>query len=225
MQYAGRNWLYRYKEIPGSMDEEDVRAAVNSLRNRYRTALQPISSGLNSEWVCRCYLAAKLIMGATLTTNASLYAEERNLRVVIPYLRYYSLLAICRAIVLMVPEQKWNQGKLFEISHLKAIEIATAHIRLFSVFAGNDTQQELIAYKAERELISYRVPSSGDDKILPKPHFLALCTTMAEVAQMSSEVLEGVAAERIPDCYRVVLESDLYELSNIEIGEAVFSDS
>jgi hypothetical protein len=189
--FAGRSWYYDFREIPSAFTEESCAKVASRLLQRYSKLTKSWDAEKNSEWICRLFMAAKLIMGATLHVNSMYYAEDRNLRVVVPYLRYYSVLSLLRAVCFSLPELDWKDGELLYISHTAAIDRVLTHVRKFDENVANSAEIEIRELKAERELISYRAPSSGDDQITGKNRFLSLCTLLAELAQFNSELFES----------------------------------
>ncbi len=224
MNYANREWWYDFKEIPSALNEEKCGMVVANMLTRYSKLTKKWSPELNSEWLCRAYLAAKFIMQATLTINSMYYAKEKNLRVVVPYLRYYSTLSLIRAILLMLPEQSWNNGRIITLGHEKALNIVAAHIAEFDSNFSSFIKNGIQSLRASRELISYRAPSSGDEAIPDVNQFLAMCTFLAELAQFDSELIE-VSINKNADSKAFILLPDyLYELSNISIASHTFGD-
>jgi hypothetical protein len=189
--FAGRSWFYHFREMRSVFSEAKCAEAASRLLERYSKLTKNWDAGKNSEWICRLFMAAKLIMGATLHVNSLYYAEEHNLRVVVPYLRYYSVLSLLRAVCFSLPEPVWNNGNLFLIGHEKAISITLSYLMEIDKNVGDSAEREIRELKAERELISYRAPSSGDDQIRVTTRFLPLCTLLAELAQFNSELFES----------------------------------
>ena len=198
--------------------------AANMLA-RYSKITKSWSPELNSEWLCRAYLAAKLIMQATLTINSMHYAQEKNLRVVVPYLRYYSALSLLRAVLLMLPEQSWNDGRIITLGHEKVLNIVTAHIAEFEPDFASIVKYSVQSLRASRELISYRAPSSGDVAIPDVKEFLGMCTFLAELAQFDSELIETSINKNADQRTFVILPEYLYELANVSLGPHTFGDT
>jgi hypothetical protein len=130
-EFADRSWYYDFRELNNRFDENNCKKVTESLLTRYSKLTKDWNEDRNSEWLCRTYLSAKMIMTATLQLNALEYSNEKNLRVVVPYLAYYSLLSLMRAIVYMLPEVEWDDGKLVSISHHKTINLAFDHVAKF----------------------------------------------------------------------------------------------
>ena len=131
-RFAGRQWFYDFRELTQSTDEKKLKKIANSLSNRYSKLTKSWDDEKNSEWLCRIYFSAKMIMTATLQINSMQYAKKHNIRITNTYLTYYSLLDLLRGIVYTLPEEEWNDGNLIEISHNKAIELAFEHLNNFN---------------------------------------------------------------------------------------------
>jgi hypothetical protein len=110
-QYSGGSVDFPYQALSG-LEGREVELYCNSLRQRFqRASLLPDAV---EEWLVRTYAAAKLILSASVMLSSAKYAADHALRIVEPYLLYYALLNTSRALVLMVPEQSWNDGKLLD---------------------------------------------------------------------------------------------------------------
>ena len=222
--FADRKWFYEFRELPAAFDEVEIKKVAERLLQRYAPLTKAWSAEANSEWTCRFFMAAKLIMTATLHVNAAHFAEDRNLRVVVPYLRYYAVLSLLRSVVYTLPEHSWDDGHLLTISHASAINGAVEHIRKFDKSAATAAEEEIRRLKAERELISYRAPSSGDDRVTEKNEFLSLCTLLAEVAQFNSELFEASLFKNGEPSAFQLLPGYLDKISGIEIDGHYFGD-
>jgi len=225
MNYANREWWYDFREIPSVFQEEKCGVVVASMLTRYSKITKSWSPELNSEWLCRSYLTAKLIMQSTLTINSMQYAEEKNLRVVVPYLRYYSALSLIRAVALMLPEQAWNNGRIITLGHEKALNIVVAHIAEFDSSSASFVKHNVQSLRASRELISYRAPSSGDKAIPDITQFLGMCTFLAELAQLDSELMEASITKNADPNTFVILDEYMYDLATVSLGPHNFRDT
>jgi len=221
---AGRNWYYDFREINVAFSEASCERVAASLLERYSKLTKAWSPELNSEWTCRLFMAAKLVMSSTLHVNAAHFAEDRNLRVVVPYLRYYSVLSLLRAVCYTLPEHEWKDGQLIQIPHGKAIDGALVHLRRFDKTVADSAETEMRELKAERELISYRAPSSGDDQVSEKNQFLSLCILLAEVAQFNSELFESSLLKHADSAHFRILSEYAEQIASVEIDGHYFGD-
>lgn len=169
-------------------------------------------------------MSSKLVMAATLHLNSLSFAKDRNLRVVAPYLRYYAVLSLLRAVCYTLPEHDWADGKLIQISHSAAIDGAVENLRRFNKDIAETIKNDIRELKAERELISYRAPSSGDDQVAEKNRIFALCTLLAEVAQFNSELLEVSLSKNADPQAFVLFSKDAEKIAGIEIDGHYFGD-
>lgn len=149
------------------------------------------NNDLNSEWISRIYFAAKMILGASVMAESLEFAEEKNLRIVIPYLDYYTVLHVLRAIILTNPNVPWNNGELLSTTHAKTINLAVDILRKFDKEVATEAKKHITHLKAFRELISYRAPSSGDSFPNANVDVLDICRLFAEIAQLQSELVES----------------------------------
>lgn len=225
MEFANRTWSYDFSEIPKTFSESSCEKIVAKLMKRYSILSKAWSPDKNTEWLCRSYFAAKLILQSTLTINSMEYAQEKNLRVVVPYLRYYSILSLLRALILTLPEQQWNEGKLLEIGHERAINIASDYISHIKKETAEHLRDQAKIMKSSRELVSYRAPSSGDEALPDVKGFFSLCSLLAELSQFNSELIEASINKNADPGSFELKQDQLYQLSNIEIGSHVFGDT
>jgi hypothetical protein len=217
IQFAGRNWFYDFSELRMVFAESSCANQASRLRERYSKLTKNWNAEKNSEWLCRLYMSAKLIMGTTLYVNSMYYAKDRNLRVVVPYLRYYSMLSLLRAIYFSLPEQQWQGGKLISRPHSTVINSVLSYMQQFDSGFGASLKDEINRIKAERELISYRAPSSGDAHLSWNYNFLSKCKLLAELAQFNSELFEASFAKHANPAEFNFLPEYWTKLSNVEI--------
>lgn len=222
-RFADRQWFYDFRELTRSTDEKNAKKIASSLSNRYSKLTKDWDDKKNSEWLCRIYFSAKMIMTATLQINSMQYAKEHNIRITTSYLTYYSLLALLRGIVYTLPEEEWNDGKLIEISHNKAIDLAFNHLDKFNKELSKEFKKITQTAKAYRELISYRSPTSGDH-IIESISIRKIATLLAEVAQFNSEILESSIIKHTNGASFDFLYNYMKKLFKINIGGINFVD-
>ncbi|MDP3515611.1 MAG: hypothetical protein Q8S94_00455 [Pseudohongiella sp.] len=223
-EFAGRTWYYDFRELNNQFDEDNCKKLAENLLNRYSKLTKDWDAEKNSEWLCRTYLSAKMIMTATLQLNAIEYSSEKNLRLVVPYLAYYSLLSLIRAVVYTLPEVPWDNGKLVSISHHKAINLAFDYISHLDRDISEKLKSFCIKVKAFRELISYRSPSSGDENIGSIDEIENVATILCEVAQFNSELLESSILKNAGQETFVFENKFILDLSECEIEGELFFD-
>lgn len=129
-------------------------------------------------------------MAATLHINSLRHAQEKNLRVVAPYLRYYSVFSTMRAVYLTLPEVEWSDGATLAARHSSVIQRVLEHLRSLDPDYSEKIKAEVYRLKADREFISYRAPSNGDGEISENTEEIRLCTLFSEIAQFNSELMQ-----------------------------------
>ncbi|MDL2123223.1 MAG: hypothetical protein LWX51_09085, partial [Deltaproteobacteria bacterium] len=180
---------------------------------------------LNSEWLCRVYLSAKMVLSASLMINSLEFAESKNLRILSSYLEYYSIQSSLRSVVFLLPEAKWDNGVLITTEHTKSINVVCDALAKLDKKFSEKLKNYILHLKAYRELISYRAPSSGDS--FSKIHFdlelIELCQLLCEFAQVQSELLEVSILKHAKENYDF-LDSYIDQVCNTEIHGFSFQD-
>ena len=204
--------------------ETASRKCTEKLLARFASLTKSWNDVENSVWLCRLFMAAKLIMMATLQVNALQFAEKVNLRVVSSHLRYYAILSLSRALCLTIPEIEWDDGLLIAMSHERTIKHAVAHVQAFDRGVAKSLNAVIRTAKAQRELIAYRAPSSGDAGLDAMAEFKPCCRLLAELAQMNSELLELSFEKHTADQQFAVLDEEVQKLWSVEIEGLLFLD-
>lgn len=156
-----------------------------------------MNSKLNSEWVVRHYLATKMILSATVMLSSLEYCIEKNVRISIPYLSYYSILTCCRAVIFTLPNISWENGKdsIMDMNHTKTINSIRDCLMKLNQHYGEDIYNQIKGYKDYRELFSYKFPASGtglmnyDNYSYDKT--VDICRILCEVSQLNSQQIEN----------------------------------
>ena len=222
-KFAGRDWYYDFRVLC-DLDNTACTSVAQRMLQRYANETKAWTPAQNSEWTCRLYMAAKLIMAATLHVNACDFSEDKNLRVVAPYLRYYAVLSLLRAVCYTLPNCKWNDGGLIQMRHAKAIQGAVDHLRKFDTGIADKAEKEIRLLKAERELISYRAPTTGDENVGDRNEFVGLCMLLADVAQFNSELFEVSLLKHADLSTFQLRSSDVEKVAFVEIDGHRFLD-
>ncbi|HHY0422803.1 TPA: hypothetical protein ACVU4V_004523 [Vibrio parahaemolyticus] len=224
MNFAGRNWYYSYRELFSIGTEKKFNKASNDIASRYAMLTKSWNEDLNSQWTSRTYLSTKMILNATVLLKQREFAQESNLRVVVPYLEYYAILSLLRGVVFMLPDKDWEDGKLIEISHAKAISLTCDWIAKFDQEKAKEVKSFCNQLKAQRELISYKAPASGDANLGFDYDIDHFATLLAEVAQFNSELLESSVKKNTSKDDHVLLNKHAEQVCNIEIEGFEFHD-
>ena len=222
--YAGRGWLYDYRQIPAMFSETSAKKKINKILQGWAKVTQNWDDDANTIWVIRLFMAAKLLLMATLNINSLRFAESVNLRAAVPHLKYYSLLSLARALCLTIPEIDWADGQLVQMSHKRAITDAVAHVRAFDNGIASELYSCITVARAQREFIDYRAPSSGDGGFDGLVKLEAFCRLLAELTQMNSELLEISFEKHTSDKIFDLKEDVISEFITIELEGVVFVD-
>lgn len=183
---------FPYKNINLYFTEDEIEKGKSKLNNNYSKVIKRWDSSLNSEWVVRNYLSVKMIMSSTVMLTSLSYGKSKNIRVTEPYLIYYSLLNVCRAILFTTPTVEWKEGAVMEATHSKIINIVGDAISQFNKEAGAKVKDILERARDYRELFSYKFPANGiSDFSVSYEEAVKTCGFLAEVAQLQSEILEN----------------------------------
>ncbi|HIF9542347.1 TPA: hypothetical protein ACX6S1_002585 [Photobacterium damselae] len=169
-------------------------------------------------------MSTKMILNATVLLKQREFAQESNLRVVVPYLEYYAILSLLRGVVFMLPDRDWEDGKLIEISHKRAINLTCDCIAKFDQEKAEEVKSFCNQLKAQRELISYKAPASGDANLGFDYDIERFATLLAEVAQFNSELLESSVKKNTSKDDHVLLNKHAEQVCNIEIEGFEFYD-
>lgn len=185
---------FEYFELNSEFTQKEISEYRQSIIQRYKKLIERWDTELNSEWVLRHYLAVKMILAASIMFTSLDYANKKNLRIVEPYLLYYSLLTCCRAVVFTLPEAAWNNGELMTMNHSKIINLTASNIGILNISKANQIKENLIATLNYRELFSYKFPANGLHSIYSSTiNFemaVKLATLISEVAQFNSQQLQ-----------------------------------
>jgi len=222
VEYANREWWYSYRQLFDTCSEKKLSKVVGGVLTQYSALTKEWDVEANSAWVCRTYLATKMILNATILTNALEHSRETGLRIANPY---YAALALLRAVVYTLPTAKWADGKLISVSHSRAINLAFDWLGKLD----QDTAKRLKALtqqlKAQREVISYRAPASGDSILDVKYDLYELLILLSELAQFNSELLEQSISKNADPSAFVVKAEYIAQLSVFKIKGFAFHDS
>ncbi len=217
-------FFYNYRELPALCDNVKFTKLSNQIAQSYAELTTNWDRSLNSEWTCRTYLATKMILNATALLNNLDFARASGLRAANPYFEYYATLSMLRGLIFTLPGIQWNSGELINISHAKAINLAFDWMSKFNKTTSEILKQTTRQLKAQRELIAYKAPASGDRNLAGDYNLVMLLTILAELAQYNSEILElSVTKNAHPDTFQV-LDEHIHQIATIEIEGFVFSD-
>lgn len=222
--YANRQWWYTYKHLPNLCPEENVAKRSQKLLQQFASRTNIWDSNLNSEWTVRVFYAAKMVLAASVMAQSLEFAIKRNLRAVISYLEYYTVVHSLRAILFTTPNAEWNDGEILQTTHSKTINVVCSEIAHFDHELADHVKKSVLHLKAFRELISYRAPSSGDKFAKPDFDILDYSRCFLEIAQFQSELLEVSIENNVAGSFE--LEQDFTRhISDVEIEGIHFHDN
>lgn len=224
MSFNDREWWYSFRELDIITSEKKSSKLIGDVQQKYSKITKNWNKDLNSEWTCRIYFSTNMILNATVLLKNVEYAEVKNVRIVKPYLEYYAVLSLLRCVVYTLPELDWNNGELIKISHTKALNLVIDWLAKFNIEKSQELKKVCKLLKAQRELISYRAPASGDTNLSDSYDINEICTILAEVAQFNSELLEASVTKNASTEDFVVHYSDIDKIVNVEIEGENFYD-
>ncbi len=225
MKYSDQEWWYDFRTLPTFFKEDNVRKFNQGLNQQYAVITKSWNDDINSEWICRNYMALKMILSASVMLESLDYAEDHNLRVVESYLEYYSVLNSLRSIVFTSPNLEWRAGELIKLNHGKIINVASDILAKIDKEKALEIKSQLYTMKAFRELISYRAPSNGDTQNKPKLKYnrVELCQLFVEVAQLQSEVLENSISKHVTGSF-IFKDEYILQVCDTVIDDECFYD-
>ncbi|MEV9295261.1 hypothetical protein AB0173_21325 [Klebsiella quasipneumoniae] len=208
---------YSYRELKSITNDKKLLTVVNKLRKEYSTLAKTWNPNQNSQWVCRIYFCTKMILNATVILKQSDFAEEKNLRAAVPYFHYYAMLSILRCVVLTLPTEDWEEGKILSISHKKAKIKTREWLARYDKNIADRFDNIFKTLKSNRELLSYKAPASGDENIQIQDEVNFFCTLLAEVAQLNSAILHKAVLKHADPMNFVVMDEHMSSIYNVEM--------
>lgn len=222
--FFSRGWYYNFREISNFFSDKECTKVANDMASKYSVVTKGWSVERNSEWICRHYLSSKMIMSATLNLNTMLYSKDKNIRLTIPYLKYYTLLSLFRGIVYTLPHVLWDDGGIITLSHRKIIQYVFEFLSKFNKNAACMIQEVILNAKASRELITYRSPTSGDALINDQQDIVEMSTLLSDLIQFNTEIMEASVIKNSDENTFQFMDSYIYKVKEIKIGGKVYRD-
>ncbi|WP_151040686.1 hypothetical protein [Bacillus safensis] len=208
MQFIARNLIgddFNYKIIYDFFSKKQLGNFENWICSRHHKNINKIMNiKLNSEWITRNYLSSKMILSATVMLTSLEYAIEKNLKMTVPYLYYYSVITCCRAFLYANPYNEWkNNGDFLNMSHSKIINLTKDYLYHLDKDYALRIENILNELKKTRELFSYKFPSTGLDIVYEYDldDIIEICTTVCELAQLTSEKIQNYTINKCMDNY------------------------
>ncbi|KAF2512821.1 hypothetical protein EYY60_06855 [Flavobacterium zhairuonense] len=189
---------FEYNNIDAEFSDAEVTKNLESLKKEFSKLSKNWNDQLNTQWVVRDYIAIKMILSSSVLLNSLEFANEKNLRIVEPYLIYYSLLNCSRAVILTSPFSDWNNEELFIMTHQKTINILGDIVSKYNKEKGNNIKAFIDWAREYREIFSYKFPANGlNNKHLSLNDAIEICRLLCEIAQLQSKVLENAISKNV----------------------------
>ena len=184
---------YYYRILFKKFTSKEIEKFNNSVSTQFEKIVW--TDETYSEWKARTYLSIKMCLASTVLLSSLIYSKDKNLKVVEPYLLYYSLLNCSRAFLSLYPTEKWDNGKMIKSNHSKIINCAASYIQIINKQYASDFKNDFIKLKDYREAFSYIFPSDGLELFgvdITIGKIEEYCTLLLELAQFSSEILSRI---------------------------------
>ncbi|MEO3879321.1 hypothetical protein [Rheinheimera fenheensis] len=224
MKYEGRNFSYSYRKLFGLCSEKKLNKISSAISTQYGFLTKGWSQERNSEWSCRMYFTTKMILNATVLINSLEFARSAGLRIANPYFEYYAALSLIRGLVYTIPTEHWNSGELIAISHIRAINVAFDWVAKFDVALAAKMKRIALQLKAQRELIAYKAPASGDKNLDSNYDLISFLIILAEVAEFNSELLERSVSKHADPANFEVLDEHIRKIASVHVEGVTFFD-
>ena len=195
---------FNYNELEFHFETAQIEKNANRLQEKFSKLTKNWDDLDNSRWVVRDYLAIKMILASSVLLTSAEYSKEKNLRIVEPYLIYYSLLCCSRAVVFTSPYHEWNDGELFQMTHKKTINVVGEIVSKYGKAVGIEIKNYIDWAREYREIFSYKFPANGlTEHHLSIQKTIDFCKLLCEVAQFQSKVLENSISKNAPGPYEL----------------------
>ncbi len=189
---------FDYKYLPTHFSKDEIQKSYKSLYQKCNHLIANWDSELNSQWVARHYIAVKMILSSTVLLNSVEYSNKKNLRIVEPYLLYYSLLNCSRAVIFTSPFSEWNNKEIFTMTHKKTINVIGDIICKYNKTKGAQVKGKIDWAREYREIFSYKFPANGLTKhSLDIADVIDICQLLCEIAQFQSQIIETVITKKV----------------------------
>lgn len=227
-KYSGSEYVYHFKVLSNIATERDVAAYCQKTRTEFAAIAKVFDDDVNTEWIVRNYLAIKFIHAASIILGTAIYGEKKNVMSTTPYCAYYALLYCCRAFLFTVPDFDWKGIGSVEKTHSSILNLTETHLRRLNQQNSAKWGNILKRAQAQRELYSYRFPTTGLAFIKSQAVQLSeaeeLCQLLTDLAKLNSDCLESALRKHNPGEFRVVQGDAIriamtYELDGIEIKD------
>jgi len=225
---------FPYVMLDKTFSEKEVMENYSSLSVKSSALTKSWNDTVNSQWTIRDFIAIKMILSSTILLSSVEHAKKVNLKIVEPYLLYYSLLNCARAVILTSPFVEWGEDDLFTMTHSKTINLLGDIVAKYNKTKGIEIKKLIDWAREYREIFSYKFPANGlTNHNLSSLEVIENCAFMCEIAQLQSKVLENSICKNVKgefnfdqsffevgyiygnDNFQFIDEEDWYRLSYI----------
>ena len=224
---AGSQFEYRYRELPNFDDGALIRY-IGTTRRLFAPIANGFEDTANTEWFVRSYLALKFVLAATLQANSARFAIERNLQVVRPYLVYYAMLSCCRAFLFTLPCLEWRGMRSIEEKHGTIIRTAADKLKRLDAGEAERCLRILDTARNQRNVISYRFPTSGlalfRDDLVSLDEAVRVARLFTELTQLNLACLEGSVGKLSGKTFKLLDLDDVWHAMRYETSTASLID-
>lgn len=224
---SGLDTAYKYREL-----EQIPEPNIRNYAHQTRTLFAPISRSFdeenNSEWFIRSYLSLKYVLAGTVLGTSADYAEDCNLQVTLPYLTYYMMLSCCRSFIFSLPCTEWRGQKSIEMNHSNIINTTINGLRRLDKGLSETYGKTLKAAQSQREIFSYRFPSSGlgifSDERVYLEQAIKISRLLTDLTQFNLACLESSVLKHGTPPYRLGDHDDMWHLMQYDSVANQFID-
>lgn len=223
--HSGSEYTYEFKVLPNLATESDVASYCQTTRAKFATIAKSFDDNTNTEWLVRNYLAVKFIHAASITLGTAIYGERKNVLSTLPYCIYYALFYCCRAFLFTIPDFEWKGIGSIEKTHSSILNLTATHLRRLNSQTAAERGAVLKRAQSQRELYSYRFPTTGlafiEDFAIRLGEAEELCQLLSDLAKLNSDCLESALRKHSPGKFRVAQGDAIriamtYELDGVE---------
>lgn len=140
-------------------EEKQIKKYCEWVKRQYTPIVKSWNISVNTYWTAKYYLATKFLYMTNLLQHSLEFAREKNLKITIPYLIYYSLLTASRSLIYTAPNDDYSLDKVR--NHENIINMTADIIAKISKEESIEYKTTINTAKDNRELFSYKFPASG----------------------------------------------------------------
>ncbi len=228
-KHSGSEYAYDFLALPHLASDTEVAAYCSNTRNLFSGITKKFDNDLNTEWVVRHYLAIKYICAASMMLGTAIYGSRKNTTVIIPYCIYYALLYCCRAYLFTVPDFEWKGMASIQKTHSSTLNATENYLRRLNSVASTKWGILLKTAQEQRELYSYRFPTTGlafiERRAIGLDEATEICQLLADLAKLNSDCLESSLRKNAPGNFSIIDGENIkiamtYEVDGVETEDS-----